>query len=111
MGTKYQARTASQWQSIMDEFAISGLTQTAFCQQQGLAMSTFSKWRKQLGLVSPTHNEGVAFQPLTPEWPTASPSAALSVPVLEGAESIPSTNWQVELTLGAGVVLRTHSAG
>lgn len=41
-------RSTEQWQAIMLAFADSGLTQEAFCAQESLAMSTFSKWRHKL---------------------------------------------------------------
>lgn len=41
-------RSTEQWQAIMLAFNDSGLTREAFCAQESLAISTFSKWRHKL---------------------------------------------------------------
>ena len=42
-------RSAEQWQEILQRFEHSGQTQPAFCAAEGLALSTFSLWRRKLG--------------------------------------------------------------
>ena len=102
MRTTYQTYSLNEWQVIMDDFMSSGLTQAVFCEQQGLAASTFSKWRKQLGLAGRSGKKPVAdFQPLMP----ASPSTP--IPTIASAPS--AAEWQVELTLGVGIVLRIQT--
>lgn len=43
-----QRAGATQWQHWLDKQARSGLSQHAFCKQQGLAYSTFTRWKRQL---------------------------------------------------------------
>lgn len=105
MPTTYQSLSAEQWQSTMERFAASGLSQALFCQQQGLAMSTFSKWRKQLGLVGTTvaQKTNNAFLPLA----AMTPSPALPAKEPSQFDDHPDdSDWQVELTLGGGITLR-----
>ncbi|MCP4238510.1 MAG: IS66 family insertion sequence element accessory protein TnpB [Aestuariibacter sp.] len=88
-------RNVGQWQDIIRRFEQSGQTRDAFCAEQSLALSTFSRWRQRLraGNVSPpeSHQE-VAFVELS----TADVAVA-------GASS---SSWDVELQLGADIVLR-----
>jgi hypothetical protein len=42
--------TSSTKASYLEQFHQSGLTQTAFCKQQGLVFKTFNKWLKDLKL-------------------------------------------------------------
>ena len=44
----YTHRSQKDWEAILTAFENSGLTQEAFCQQNKLPSSTFSKWKKQL---------------------------------------------------------------
>ena len=41
-------RSPAQWRSIFDKFDRSGVTQEHFCQREGLALATFSLWRRKL---------------------------------------------------------------
>lgn len=77
----HQRRSQQDWQNIMDDFSQSTLNQSDYCQQHQLAPSTFSKWRKQLGLTRPaflnkrsqSSDDALQFQPLlsTAEPPNA----------------------------------------
>lgn len=103
MRTPYQPYSAQQWQQIMENYSRSGLNQKAFCKQEGLAMSTFSKWRKQLGLINTRPEvEGTAdFKPLLPVSP---PSVTATV-----ADTSDRGDWDMELVLGAGITLRLRA--
>ena len=103
MRTSYQSYSADQWQQIMDHYHRSGLNQKTFCQQEGLAMSTFSKWRKQLGLVNnrPAVDTPADFRPLMSS-PPLTVTAADEQPRDHG-------HWDIELTLGAGIILRLRT--
>ncbi len=81
-------RTRSQWQTLVDEYAISELTVGQFCQHQGLTPSAFYLWRKRL----------------SNDEPSARVFASIEPP-LAIAES-----WDVELELGSGMVLRLRRA-
>jgi transposase-like protein len=41
-------RSTEEWQSILQAYHHSGLTQDAFCKTHHLAPSTFAKWKGQL---------------------------------------------------------------
>ena len=43
----YTHRSQDDWKAILTTYENSGLTQEAFCQQNKLSPSTFSKWKKQ----------------------------------------------------------------
>ena len=45
---RYVRRSAAQWQALLEAYERSGLSQRTFCQQQGLALSSFVRWRRQL---------------------------------------------------------------
>jgi hypothetical protein len=66
----------------------SGLGQRQFCQEHGLGYSTFGKWKKRLS--NPAHIPEADLIEITPTEPV-SPS-----------------HWDVELTLGSGMVLRVR---
>ena len=106
MRTTYQTYNATEWQQIMANYDRSGLNQKAFCEQEGLAMSTFSKWRKQLGLVNtgPEAKVIADFKPLLP---------VSALPVATAAEDNDHNpgHWDMELVLGAGMVLRLRTVG
>ncbi len=42
-------RSQAEWQRILERFEASGLTQAAFCREQGLSLSTFGYWKRRLG--------------------------------------------------------------
>jgi len=89
-------RSKAQWQALLDELATSGLTKSAFCQKHAIAPSNLYRWQKILAEASaPT-----GFIDITEPVVQAVPAAP-----------VPSSDshWQVELELGAGVVLRVRS--
>jgi len=86
-------RSAEQWQAIMANYEASGLSQEAFCAQASLAMSTFSKWRKQL-------TNGMADAAVSPMFVDLSP--------LTGCEQ--RSGWDIELTFGDGMRLRLRQS-
>lgn len=81
-------RSRDEWKELIAEFDRSGLAAPAFCDQHHLSYSTFTKWRRHL----------------------AEPLAAIPETPLIELTSLPrpSPSWDVELELGAGVVLRIH---
>lgn len=88
-------RTPEQWKVIISEHETSSLTQRNFCQQQGVAYSSFTYWLKKLKKMDP--DADVASTPLLvgieSKHSASSPSTA-------------SNNWDVELAFANGVVLR-----
>ena len=81
----------SDWTHLMTQYEAGTLTQRVFCDQHGLAYSTFSYWRKQLRLAASVNSR-------------ATPSATLiELPMLPTDSG---RAWRVELDLGQGVTLR-----
>ena len=84
-------RTRAQWSALIEQYAESELTQSEFCEVRGLAISSFTtalrRWR---------------------ETPGGMGHAAAFVPVRvdDALRHVESSAWDVELTLGAGIVLR-----
>ena len=87
-------RSREQWLEVLEQQARSGLSQTAFCQQQGITLSAFHNAKSRLGSKA-----------LCPR-----PSRPLSMYADEPALVPASTNWDVERSLGEGVVLRVRRA-
>ena len=87
-------RSAEQWREIQQRFEHSGQTQAAFCAGEGLALSTFTLWRRKLDSSREviTNNDAAMF--------VALPDSDIRGP------SLSTTLWDVELQLGADVVLR-----
>ncbi len=82
-------RSEGEWREIFDRFDQSGVTREAFCAEHGIVLSSFMRWRKKLRS-SPVAAHEPVFVELTPQG-EASP-------------------WEVELELGAGVMLRLRRA-
>jgi hypothetical protein len=72
----------------MAQYEAGNLSQRLFCEQHGLAYSTFGYWRKQLRLSAPNENQ---------------PASLIELPLLPTSDS---RDWRVELDLGNGVILR-----
>ena len=85
-------RTRSEWKEILSEYEASGLTQRRFCDEHGVAYSSFCNWRKRL-------SQENGSSPLI-ELP-------MDLKVAEMSGAIGSTpDWRVELVLGQGIVVR-----
>ena len=84
-------RTRAQWAALLEEYKDSKLTQTAFCSARDLAVSSFT------GALRRAREDQVDVR-----------SAGTFVPVVlsNTVEAAQSSVWDVELTLGAGIVLR-----
>ena len=81
-----------QGRNLCESFQHNGQTGARFCTEQGLASSSSDRWRHKLRYAAP-RGEAVAEDSLFVELP---PDAELSV----------KPTWDVDLELGAGVVLR-----
>ena len=95
-------RTAAQWQELIERFERTGQTRGRFCPAHGLALSTFDLWRRKLRATPATVNEehpDALFVELT------NPAQTHALPTSAGTGA-----WEVELDLGAGVVLRVRRA-
>lgn len=79
-------RSAAEWRTIFERFGRSGLEPEAFCQREGIVLSSFRKWSRQVQLEG---GEGTGFVELVP-----GPAQA--------------ARWEVELALPNGAVLRVR---
>ena len=84
-------RTQAQWSALLEQYGESAQTQTAFCAARGLAISSFTSALRR------ARAGGVDGAPANAFVPVAVDSVA---------HLTPSSAWDVELTLGAGIVLR-----
>jgi hypothetical protein len=87
--TRVQLRR-TRWEQLIARQADSGLSQRVFCEENGLRLTTFSKWKRRL-------SESTAMTSVEPPW--------LDLSALSSATR-GSGDWDVELDLGAGVCLR-----
>ncbi len=83
-------RSEETWRELLVRFERSGQTCERFCAEQGLALSSFTRWRQKLR--SASHSQAAVVQ------------EALFVELGSDGEA----RWDVELQLGAGVVLRVR---
>lgn len=86
-----------EWRDLIARFEHSGQTRDQFCAEHNLGISTFSRWRQRLRQAIPTplpDNGEALFLELEPP-----PSANLS------------QAWDVQLELGAGMILRLRRSG
>ena len=88
-------RTRGQWKSLVEEFTTSGLTKTAFCKKKTIATSCFHRWQQVFS------GQSAAAEFIDITEPVA--AVASSPPVAGNAD------WQVELELGTGMVLRLRT--
>lgn len=82
-GKRGVRRDEKQWIEILRRFEASGLGVTAFCKREGLALSSWQRWRRRLG-----SKASAQFVDLVPTTPA------------------PSSEWAVELTFPNGVSIR-----
>ena len=82
---RYKRRSAVEWEEIVTRQESSGLSQAAFCEREGLARTTFERWRRKLR--GPA-TESVEFIDLTP------------------AVHGPSAAWELEIRLPGGISLQ-----
>lgn len=92
-------RTKAQWKALLDEYTDCGLTQAAFCKQHKIATSSLHKWRKHLS-GKPSSLEFIDI---------SEPLAKVETPQPTLKDLGQAAYWQVELELGAGVVLRVSA--
>ena len=89
-------RSRAQWQGLIERAAHSPLSIGAFCGSEGISTASFYSWRKRLGAVAPGRAVAEA---------AGEDGAFLELGVLGGEVAGPAP-WDIELQLGAGLVLR-----
>jgi hypothetical protein len=97
-GGRRMRRSPAQWRALVGAFEQSGITRGAFCARQGVSVSTFDWWRKRLG----TASRGL---PVTRVDSNAL-FVELSTPPVATDAAHATPAWDLELELGAGMVLR-----
>src|SRR5690606_26107334 len=102
-------RDAPQWQEIFERYRASGQRVVDFCQTEGLALSTFQRWKQALRtevLLPSTKRARAQERGAVSATPLF---AALSVPeAAHQAEPVTASTWRIELDLGAGIRLTLH---
>jgi hypothetical protein len=91
-------RSEHEWRELLACFERSGQTQEQFCADQDIVLSSFTRWRQKLRHRS--SNQSVV---ASHGMPTVTAADALFVEL--SSESAKEC-WDLELQLGAGVVLR-----
>ena len=97
-----QRYSRTDWQRLIDEQGVSGLTQRAFCAQAGVAVATFGYWKRKLRADSVGLADGSASARggSLNDWLELAPEV-----------SEPARGWHIELDLGNGVCLRLRHQG
>ena len=98
-------RSKDQWRTLLTEFKASGLTQAVFCKKHRIAASSLYKWRKHFNQ-PPSSPE---FIELSEPLSSGSP-AQTHLPPQPSCQTAESHDWQVELELGSGMILRLRGA-
>ena len=88
-------RSAQAWRELVTRFTQSGLTEEAFCEQEGLGVKLFHRWRFKRSSVTPR--------------PPADKAARVSIPAPEfvdlGTLKSGGSRLDLRLDLGGGVTL------
>jgi transposase-like protein len=95
--TKRRARRGrAQWQRLVEQAARSPRSVAAFCRAEDVSTASFYSWRKRLGAPMPGANLAE---------PPAEDGTFLELGMLSNEAAGPAP-WDIELELGAGMVLR-----
>ena len=89
-------RTQEQWKALLEEFNTSGLTRAAFCKKHRIATSSLYRWQQLFD----DRAGDAEFLDVTE--PLANAPKPHPAPVRDN-------DWQIELELGAGIVLRLRT--
>ena len=88
-------RTREEWITILDQYRQSNGTQSAFCREHNLSLTTFNKWVHRLKTESASVSEPAFVAVTTDQTVDAQPQ---------------SSKLHVCLTLGNGAVLELHQS-
>ena len=109
--TQRRQRSRAQWQLLIERAERSALSIAAFCQAEGVSTASFYAWRKRLAGSAQQAAAAVDGAP-PPSRREPAMAGALSrnaeffdLGTLAGVRP-ESSPWDLELALGAGVVLR-----
>ena len=87
-------RSGRDWRALVKAYGKRSCTREAFCHRHGVAVSTLDWWRRKLG-----------DEPKTKQLVRATRPAEFDFIDL-GASPADRPSWDIELDLGAGMVLR-----
>jgi putative transposase len=91
-------RSVAEWRALVRAYAQRSGTAPEFCREHGVAVSTLDWWRRRLqkepGSVGPGRRRRAA---------TTQPVSFIELPAVSSAAR---TQWDIELELGEGMVLR-----
>ena len=85
-------RSREEWRALVSRFEASGQTREAFCAETGISVSTLRRWCSRFR------------EPSRPAVPPA--PVFVELPADERKTEASAQPWEMELQLGAGVVLR-----
>lgn len=91
--TRRTRRSEQQWRAVMARFDRSGLGAQDFCTREDIALSTFWNWRSRLGRRAAE----------------VKPAPLATSPFVELVGERSGREFDIELDLGRGVVLRMRS--
>lgn len=103
-------RSRAEWQSLVEEYEASDLSQYRFCSARGVSRSQLQYWRKRfLEEASADGRDGSPADFGFLELPSVAPRTSMPTPM--PAPALPAApagdgDWRVELDLGGGMVLR-----
>lgn len=86
-----KCRTESELKELVLKYEVSGLTQSGFCEREGVGLSSLHKWLKKYG------SSHLELKPKT---------RVDFVELVGGARSNEGSQYQIELELPHGIVLR-----
>jgi len=92
----YQRRSADEWQSLVREQGVSGLSAKAFCTERGIGEASFYKWRQRF-----------AAEKHLPAS-SALPFVDVSALAIASGGKMSHRQWLIELELGDGLILRLN---
>ena len=90
-------RSEDEWRELFARFERGGQTREHFCADQGLALSTFSRWRQRMRAQG-REDAKVSSEAVFVELSSSDAPGTVASP------------WDVELQLGGGVFLRLKQA-
>jgi len=96
-------RSKAQWQELVDAHANSGLSQRAFCEQQGISVASFGYWKRKLKANNDHQLSGDSRPTISDGW--------LELPLAVQSGGGKTGAWHIELDLGNGVCLRLRQDG
>lgn len=101
--TSHQRRSRAQWRALLERAERSALSITAFCRAEGISTASFYTWRQRLQEASQSLPAGRASPVAAAE---AAPSFVDLGSIGARADDDDAARWEIELVLGADIVLR-----